>query len=87
MCLLTATQYVIPCSIGLDRRKMLWFNALFDTGSGMYIVGRDALTDGCRKFLTKEAVLPTLRDANGRPLRFFGEFVTRMRFANTTYRV
>ena len=45
------------------------FNAVFDTGCGMNIVRQDALTDGWQTWLTKDAVLPTLGDANGRPLR------------------
>ena len=66
---------------------MLPFNAVFDTGSAMNIVERDALTDGWETLLTKDAVLPTLGDANGRPLRLLGEIVLRMRFGNNTYRV
>ena len=53
----------------------------------MNIVRRDALTDGWETFLTKDAVLPTLGDASGRPLRLLGEVVLRIRFGNTTYRV
>lgn len=66
---------------------MLPFNAVFDTGSGMNIDRRDALTDGWEKLLTKDAVLPTLVDANDRPLQLLGEIVLRMCFGNTTYRV
>ena len=72
LCLLTATHYVISCSIGLDGRTMRPFNALLDTGSGMNIVRQDALTDGWQTWLTKDTVLPTLGDANGRPLRLLG---------------
>ena len=60
VCLLTATHYVVSCSVGLDGRTMLPFNAVFDTGSGMNIVRQDALTDGWETFLTKDAMLPTL---------------------------
>ena len=63
------------------------FNAVFDTGSGMNIVRQDALTDGWQTWLTKDTVLPTLGDANGRPFRLLGEIVLRIRFGNTTYRV
>ena len=87
LCLLTAAHYVVSCSIGLDGRTMLPFNAVLDTGSGMNIVRRDTVTDGWETLLTKEAVLPTLGDANRRPLRFLGEIVLRLRFGNTTYRV
>ena len=38
-------------------------------------------------WLTKDTVLPTLGDANGRPLSLLGEIVLRIRFGNTTYRV
>ena len=34
----------------------------------MNMVRRDSLTDGCETLQTKDAVLPTLGDANGRPL-------------------
>ena len=66
---------------------MLPFNAVLDTGSDMNITRRDALTDGWETSLTKDALLPTLGDANGRPLRLLGEIFLRMRFGNTTYRV
>ena len=66
---------------------MLPFNALFDTGSEMNIVKRDALTDGWQTWLTKDTVLPTLGEDNGRPLRLLREIVLRIRFGNTTYRV
>ena len=72
LCLLTAAHSVISCSIGLDGRTMRPFNAVFDTGSGMNIVRQDALTDGWQTLLTKDNVLPTLGDANGRPLRLLG---------------
>ena len=72
---------------GLDGSTMRPFNAVFDTGSGMNIVRQDALTDGWQTWLTKDAVLPTLGDANGRPLRLLGEIVLSIRFGNTTYRV
>ena len=51
---------------------MLPFYAVFDTGSGMDIVKRDALFDGCEKLLDKNATMPRLGDANGRPLRLLG---------------
>ena len=63
------------------------FNALFDTGSERNIVRQDALTDGWQTWLTKDTVLPTLGDANGRPLRLLGEILLRIRIGNTTYRV
>ena len=63
------------------------FNAVFDTGSRMNIVRQDALSDGWQTWLTKDTVLPTLRDANGRPLRLLGEILLRIRFGNTKYRV
>ena len=72
LCLLTAAHYIVSCSIGLYGRTMLPFNAVFDTGSGMNIVRQDALTDGWQTWLTKDTVLPTLGDANGRPLRLLG---------------
>ena len=53
----------------------------------MNIVRQDALTDGWQTWLTKDAVLPMLGDANGRPLRLLGEIVLRIRFGNVTYRV
>ena len=85
--LLTAAHYVISCSIGLDGCTMRPFNALFETGSGMNILGQDALTDGWQTWLSKDSVLSTLGDADGRPLRLLGEIVLRIRFGNTTYRV
>ena len=87
LCLLTAAHYVISCSIRLDGSTVRPFNAVFDTGSGMNIVRQDALTDGWQTWLTKDAVLPTLGDTNGRPLSVLGEIVLRIRFENTTYRV
>ena len=63
------------------------FNAVFDTGFGINIVRQDALTDGWQTWLTKDTVLPTLGEANGRPLRLLGEIVLRIRFWNTKYRV
>ena len=48
------------------------FNAVFDIGSGMNIVRQDALNDGWQTWLTKDNVLPTLGDANGRPFRLLG---------------
>ena len=87
LCLLTAAHYVISCSIVLEGRIMRPFNAVFDAGSGMNIVRQDALTDGCQTWLTKDTVLPTLGDANGRTLRLLGEIVLRIRFGNTAYRV
>ena len=63
------------------------FNAVFDTGSRINIVRQDALTDGWKTWLTKDTVLPTLGDGNGRPLRLLGEIVLRIRLGNTTYRV
>ena len=49
LCLITATHYVVSCSIGNTQRTMLPFHAVFDTGSGMNIVKRDALFDGWEK--------------------------------------
>ena len=66
---------------------MLPFYAVFDIGSRMNIVRQDALTDGWQTWLTKDAVLSTLGDANGRPLRLLGKIFLLMRFGNTTYRV
>ena len=66
---------------------MLPSNAVFDTGSGMNIVKRDALFDGWETLLDKDATMPRLGDANGRPLRLLGEITLRIRFGNTTYRV
>ena len=63
------------------------FNAVFDTGSGMNIVRQDTLTNGWQTWLTKDTVIPTLGDADGRPLSLLGEIVLRIRFGNTTYRV
>ena len=64
ICLITASHYVVSFSIGLDERTMLPSHALFDTGSGMKIVRRNAPTDGLETLLTKDAVLPTLGDTN-----------------------
>ena len=86
-CLPTATHYVVSCSIRPDGQTMPQCNAVFETGSGMNIVRRDALTAGWETLLTRDAVLPTLGDANGRPLRLLGKIILRMRFGNTTYRV
>ena len=69
------------------QQTMLPFNAVFDTGSGMNIVKRDALFDGWEKLLDKDATMPRLGDANGRPLRLLGEITLRIRFGNTTYRL
>ena len=66
---------------------MLPINAVFDTGSGMNIVKRDALFDGWEKLLDKDATMPRIGDANGRPLRLLGEIKLRIRFGNTTYRL
>ena len=85
LCLLTAAHYVISCSIVLDGHTMRPFNAVFDTGSGMKIVRQDALTAGRQMWPTKDNVLPTLGDANGRPLRLPGEIVLRIHFGSTTY--
>ena len=60
------------------------FNALFDIGPGMSIVRQDLLTAEWQKWLTKDAVLPTLGDANGRSLRLLREMVLRIRFGSTT---
>ena len=87
LCLLTATQYVESCSIGNTEQTMLHFNAVFDTGSGINIVKRDALFDGWEKLLDRDATMPRLRDANGRPLRLLGEITIFIRFGNTPYRV
>ena len=66
---------------------MLPFNAVFYTGSGMNIVKRNAIFDGWETLLDKDATMPRLGEANGRPLRIFGEITLRIRFGNTTYRV
>ena len=87
LCLLTATHYVVSCSIGNTQRTMLPFNAVFYTGSRMKIVKRDALFDGWETLLDKDATMPRLGDANGRPLPLLGEITLRIRFGNTTYRV
>ena len=85
LCLLTATHYVVLCSIGNTQQTMLPFNSVFDTGSGMNIVKRDAFFDGWEKLLDKEAAMARLEDANERPLRLLGEITPRLRFGNTTY--
>ena len=87
MCLLTATHYVLSCSIGNTQQTMLPSNAVFDTGSGMNIVNRDALFNEWEKLLDRDATMPRLGDANGRPLRLLGEIALPIRFGNTTYRV
>ena len=66
---------------------MLPFNAVLGNGFGMNIVKRDALFDGWEKLLDRDATMPRLRDANGRPLRLLGEITLLIRFGNTTYRV
>ena len=66
---------------------MLPFYAVFNTGSGMNIVKRDALFDGWEKLLDRYATMPRLGDANGQPLRLLGEITLRIRFGNTMYRV
>ena len=66
---------------------MLPFNAVFDTGPGMIIVKLGALFNGWERLLEKDAKMPRLGDANGRPLRLLGEITLRIRFGNTTYRV
>ena len=86
-CLQTATHYGVSCSIGNTQQTMLPFSAVFDTGSGMNIVKRDALLDGLEKLLDKDATIPQLGDANGRQLRLLGEITLLIRFGNTTYRV
>ena len=53
LCLLTATHYVLSCSIGNSQQTMLRFSAVLDTGSGMNIVKRDALFDGWVKLLAR----------------------------------
>ena len=66
---------------------MLPFNAVFDIGSGMNIVKRDALFDGWEKLLDRDATMPRPGDANGRPLRLLGQITLRIRFGNTSYRL
>ena len=83
----TATHYVVPCSTGNMQQTILPFYAVFDTGSEMKIVKREALFDGWEKLLDRYGTMPRLGDANGRPLRPPGEITLRIRFGNTTYRV
>ena len=66
---------------------MLPANAVFDTGSGMRIVRRDALFDGWERLLDKDEIMPRLGDANVRPLRPLEEMTLRIRFGYTTYGV
>ena len=66
---------------------MLPFYAVFDTGSKMNSVKRDALFDGWEKLVDKDATMPRLGDVNGRPLRLLGEIMLRIRLGNSTYRV
>ena len=87
LCLLTATHYVVSCLIGNTRQTMLPFNEVFDTGSGLKIVKRDALFDGWENLHDKDVTMPRLGDANGRRLRLLGEITLRIRFGNATYRV
>ena len=38
VCVLTATHYVVSCSIGPDPRKLRPFSAVFDTASGPNLI-------------------------------------------------
>ena len=85
--LLIATHYVVSCLLGNTKQTTLPLNAVFDTGSALTIVKRDALLDRWDKLLDKDATMPRLGDANGRPLRFLKEITLVIRFGNTTCRV
>ena len=53
----------------------------------MKILRQYSLTYGWQTWLTKGAVLPTFGDANGRPVRIFGEIILLIRFGNKIFRV
>ena len=64
VCFLTATHYVVSCSVGPDPRNLRLFSAVFDTGSGPNLVRKSALFDGWERYLVRPETVPRLGDAN-----------------------
>ena len=87
MCVLTATHYVVSCSVGPDPRNLRPFPSVFDTGSGPNLIRESALFDSWERYLVKNETVPRLGDASGRPLRLCGAVLIRARFGNSLYHI
>ena len=85
VCVLTATHYVVSCSVGPNPRNLRPFPSVFDAGSGPNLIRESALFDGWERYLVKNETVPRLGDASGRPLRLRGVMLIRARFGNSLY--
>ena len=85
VCVLTATHYVVSCSVGPDPRNLRPFSAVFDTSSGPNLTRKSALFDGWERYFVRNATVPRLGDANGGPLRLLGVALIRARFGNSLF--
>ena len=85
VCVLTATQYVVSCSVRPDPHNLRPFSAVFDTGSGSNLMRRSALFARWELYLVRNETVTRLADANGRLLQLLGVKLLRARFANTFF--
>ena len=83
VCVLTATHYVVSCSVGPDPRNLRPFSAVFDTASGPNLIRESAFFDGWERYLVRNEVVPRFGDENGRPLRLLGVALIRARFGDS----
>ena len=82
---LTASHYVVSCSVGPDPRNLRPFSAVFDIGSGPNLIRKSAFFDGWERYVVRNETVPRLDDANGRPLPLLGLAVIRARFGNLLF--
>ena len=85
VCVLTATHYIVSCSVGPDPRNRRSFSAVFDAGPGLSLIRKSAPFDGWERYLVRNDPVPRLGDANGRPLRLLGVALIRARFGNSMF--
>ena len=85
VCVLTATHYVVSCSVGPDPRNLRPFSAVFDTGSGLNLIRKSPWFVGWKRYFGRKETVPRLGDGGGRPLRLHGVALIRARFANSLF--
>ncbi len=55
-------------SVGLDARALKPLTVVLDTGSAVNVIRQDALPSGWERYRLTPSALPTLADANGKPI-------------------
>ena len=82
---LATTYYSVQAAIGLQKNAMLQTVSVMDTGCGYNLVNHGALPASWRSKIYEDATLPSLGDANGKPLKLEGSINLRVRIGGQRF--